>query len=148
MITIKLPVQNKIDMSNYLNQWNSVVRFAYNRFHDDDNLSLNEVERLVKSIMNNIDLMDASLIKDACHKAKLIKSDGVIFGGKKNWYNYIKKLITKDEFKKNRNLPLQIRGETCKERKGNRKFKLDIIDNNQVIFKPKGVLSLFVSYQS
>ena len=60
MITIKLPVQNKIDMSNYLNQWNSVVRFAYNRFHDDDNLSLNEVERLVKSIMNNIDLREFS----------------------------------------------------------------------------------------
>ena len=135
MITIKLPIQNKIDISNYFNQWNSVVRFAYNRFHDDDTLSQSDVEKLVKSTMNNIDLLDASLIKSAVDKAKSIKQDKVIFGGKKNWYNYAKKLITKDEFKENRNLPLQVRGSTC-DSKGNRKFKLDIVNNNQVIFKP------------
>lgn len=135
MITIKLPVQNKIDISEYLNQWNSVVRFAYNRFHDDDTLKQSDVEKLVKSTMNNVDLIDASLIKSAVDKAKSIKSDKVIFGGKKNWYDYVKKLITKDEFKENRNLPLQVRGSTCDFR-GNRKFKLDLINNNQIIFKP------------
>ncbi len=31
---------------------------------------------------------------------------------------------------------MQVRGSTC-DSKGNRKFKLEIVDNNQIIFKPK-----------
>lgn len=135
MITIKLPIQNKIDITSYLNQWNCVLRFAYNRFHDDDTLNQSNVEKLVKSTMNHIDLLDASLIKSAVDKAKSIKNDKVIFGGKKNWYDYVKKLITKDDFKEKRNSPLQVRGSTS-DPKGNRKFKLDVINNNQIIFKP------------
>jgi hypothetical protein len=38
--------------------------------------------------------------------------------------------------KENRNTPLQVRGSKC-DNKGNRKFSLDIINNNRVIFKPK-----------
>jgi len=135
MITIKLPIQNEIDVSDYINQWNCVVRFAYNRFQDNPELKLSQVEQLVKSTMKNIDLIDASLIKSACDKAKGIKDEKVIFGGKVNFKQRKYGKIDKETYDKKRNIPVYVRGSTC-DSKGNRKFELDVIDNNQIIFKP------------
>jgi IS605 OrfB family transposase len=61
------------------------------------------------------------------------KDQKVIFGSKKHFYRRIKGLITNEEIKQHRILPISIQGEETKM--GNRSFKLDIINNNQIIFK-------------
>jgi IS605 OrfB family transposase len=136
LITIKLPIQNKINIDDFLIPWNNVLRFAYNRFKENPKLKLSDVEKIVKTKMLNIEKIDASLIKSACDKAKSLKDEKIIFGGKKNWYDYIKGLINKEEFKEKKKSPLQVRGSKT-DNNGNRKFSLDIINNNRVIFKPK-----------
>ena len=40
MITIKLPIQNKININEYIVPWNNILRFAYNRFQDNPKLTL------------------------------------------------------------------------------------------------------------
>lgn len=42
MITIKLELTEKLNLNYYLNQYNNIVRFAYNRFQ--------EKKRIVKLI--------------------------------------------------------------------------------------------------
>lgn len=91
--------------------------------------------------MNNIDLMDASLISSAVDSSKGLKNEKVVFGGKYNWKRYNRKLISKEEYKFNKLKPLIVRG-SCLDPKGNRKFELDI-ENNQVIFKPSRSVKIF-----
>ena len=89
--------------------------------------------------LNNIDLLDSWLIQCAIIDAMSIHTrnknnkNKVIFGGKVIFYKRLQNKISKEEFKLNRLFPLTIQGEELQ--KGNRKFKLDIIDNNQIIFK-------------
>lgn len=135
MLTIKLPIINKINITNYMKQYTNVSRFAYNRLLEGKSLS--ETEKIVKSTMNNIELMNADFIKVAVNQVKNLinKKEKVVFGGKKNWQNYNSNKITKEEYNKNKLLPIMVRG-TFHDKGGNRKFKLDI-DNNHIIFKPK-----------
>jgi hypothetical protein len=53
--TIKLPLQNKIDITNYQRQFGNVVRFDYNRFKDG--LEPVVIDRLNKELNN---IMNAS----------------------------------------------------------------------------------------
>lgn len=145
MITIKLPLLENIDITKYQQQYTNIVHYAFNRYQEG--LKLSEVEKSVKSNMNNLDLMDASLIKSACDKAKsLIKKGKVIFGGKKNWRDYNKGLISKEEYKQKKLEPIVVRG-SKQDHKGNRKFSLDI-DNHQVIFKPKKGMKIIAKFPS
>lgn len=125
-----------IDITHYMRQFTSVYHYAYNRINEG--LSQNDVRRLAKKL-NNIELLDVSLVYEAVDSAKcLIKKvkQTVVFGGKKNWREYNKGLISKEEYKKKKLVPIFVRGETISRLKGNRKFRLDM-ENNQVIFKPK-----------
>jgi len=134
MITYKYKIQNTIDIASVLKQYNSVVRFAYNRFQEG--LSQSQVEKYVKETMNNIDTLDASIIKCAVSKAKDIKKENVVFGGK-SLFNKLKfhKKIEKSIWSEKRNSrPLLLRGSTS-DQSGNRKATLDIINNNQIILK-------------
>jgi IS605 OrfB family transposase len=134
MITYKYKIQNTIDIASELKQYNSVVRFAYNRFQEG--LSQSQVEKIVKETMNNIKDLDASIIKCAVSKAKDIKTDNIIFGGK-SLFNKLKfhKKVEKSLWSEKRNsTPLLLRGSTS-DSKGNRKAILDIINNNQIILK-------------
>lgn len=131
MITIKLPVINTIDITNYLKQYNNIVRFSYNR--RKESLTQSQIEKLVKLKMNNIDLMDSSFIRSAVDNSKNLNiEDNVVFGGKNNWTKYNKGLITKEQYQSNKLKPLIVRGETGR---GNRKFQLNM-NNNEIIFKP------------
>lgn len=134
MITYKFKIQNKINIDDYVRQFNNVIRFAYNRFQDNPKATLSDVEKIVKSNMNNIDLIDASLIKIAVNKAKSIKKDKIIFGGKSNFIKRIKELITKDEWDELRNINLILRGSSF-DNKGNRKSELNIIEDNSILIK-------------
>ena len=50
MKTIKLKIMNSIDLDYVLKTYNSIVHYAYNRFHYDDSLSEKDVREQVNSI--------------------------------------------------------------------------------------------------
>lgn len=82
MVTYKFKIQNKVNIDDYLRQFNNVIRFAYNRFQENSELKTKDVEKIIKAKMNNIDLMDASLIKLAVDKVKGMRfTFGIITGG-------------------------------------------------------------------
>ncbi len=134
MKTIKLPYKTNEDLTSILKQYSSVVRYSYNRFLDGK--TEKDIRELTKSL-NNIDLLNSWLVQCGIKDGKAIqtrfKNEKVIFGGKFNLINRLKNKITKEEYQLRRLNPINIQGEELKQ--GNRSFKLDIIENNQIIFK-------------
>ena len=107
-----------------------MVRYAFNRFKDSK--SEKDIRLLSKSLSNIPS--DSWFIQCAIKKASylfLTNKENVIFGGKFNFYQRIKNKITSEQFKENRLLGIYSQGE--KNYYGNRKFKLDL-KNNQIIF--------------
>ena len=129
MITYKFKyeLEDKGIIEDYIREYNVVYRYAYNRFVDNSNLSLNEVIKLTKDNIKNIKLLDATIIQNTCEKAKHTfknnENNKVIFGGKNNYFRYIKGLISKEEYKNKKNIPFYIRGQ--ENSYGNRKFRLN-----------------------
>ena len=134
MKTIKLPYNSSYNLKQILKQYSNIVRYSYNRFQDDN--SEKEIRLLTKEL-KNIYLLNSWLIQCAILEAKILhkrfKDKKIIFGGKFNFIQLLTKKITKDEFTIKRLFPVNIQGEQLS--KGNRMFKLDIIENNQIIFK-------------
>ena len=137
-MTIKLKYQNVIDITEYQRQFSCLTRYCYNRLLDGRTEI--EIRKLCKTL-NNIDL-DGSWAEFACKRAEwLLASQEVIhpdqnilFGGKKNFSDYSKGKITKEEYRKNRMMTMYSIGKKH-DPAGNRKFQLDLA-NNRVIFKP------------
>ena len=134
MKTIKLPYKTMEDLTSILKQYSNVVMYSYNRFLEGKNEK--DIRELSKSL-NSIDLLNSWLIQCGIKDGKAIqarfKNEKVIFGGKYNLINRLKNKITKEEYQLKRLLPINIQGEKLKQ--GNRSFKLDIIENNQIILK-------------
>lgn len=144
VLSFKFNIQNDIDITDWLYQYNIIVRSAYNRFRENPELPLNEIVKLVNNL-NGTDKLDYSIKKSACYEALSLKDrDGVIFGGKK-YFNAVKFFKYKKDpkisleeckqnFKDKRNLrSMLLVG--CAGEYGNRKAELDIIDNNSIIIK-------------
>ena len=146
MITLKIKYKASEEFQSLLKEYrreqSSVVRIAYNMFLD----GLNERQIRENLSTYNFSLLDSwfiqSGIRDAqgTHKMILEQQEEdkplrkVIFGGKRNLNQYLRKKITKEEFKNNRLRPLSVVGEAPQS--GNRKFRLDI-ENNQILFQDK-----------
>jgi len=134
MITYKFGHKTKLDIDDYIRQYNNVIRFSYNRFQENPEYKLNEVEDIVKDKMLNIELLDATMVKVAVMKGNSIKREKVIFGGKKNFIQRLLKKITREEWLKKRNMTVMLRGSSC-DNKGNRKAELHIIEDNSILIK-------------
>ena len=134
MKTIKLPYKTTEDLTSILKQYSNVVRYSYNRFLEGK--TERDIRELSKSL-NSIDLLNSWLIQCGIKDGKAIqtrfKNEKVIFGGKHNLIKRSKNKISKEEYQLKRLCPINIQGEELKQ--GNRSFKLDIIENNQIIFK-------------
>ena len=133
MKTIKLPYKTNVDLTSIIKQYSNVVRWSYNRFHKL--LKEKDVRQLSNSL-NNIELnswLIQCAIKDGQAIQKRFKNEKVIFGSKNNFFKRLKNIITKQEFQLKRLSSINIQGEMLQ--KGNRSFKLDIIENNKIIFK-------------
>jgi len=132
--TIKLPYKTTEDLTSILKQYSNIVRYSYNRFLEGK--TEKDIRELSKS-MNSIDLLNSWLIQCGIKDGKAIqtrfKNEKVIFGGKYNLTNRLKNKITTEEYQLKRLCPINIQGEELKQ--GNRSFKLDVIENNQIIFK-------------
>lgn len=136
--TIKLPYSSEYDFNTLLKSYSSTVRWSYNRIKEDK--SQKEIRLLSKSL-KNIDLLSAWIVQCAISEAQSIHNkvltsenpdEKVIFGGKKNFTRRIKGFINNSKLKDHRLLPISIQGEMLQ--KGNRSFKLDIL-NNIIVFK-------------
>ena len=135
MKTISLPYTCSEDDRNFIKdeirKSSNMVRFAFNRYKDSK--SEKDIRLLSKSLSNVPS--DSWFIQCAIKKASylfLTNKEKIIFGGKFSFYQRLKHKLDKDIFKENRLLGIYSQGETSKG--GNRKFKLDI-SNNQIIFK-------------
>ncbi len=133
MITIKIKynIDNQSDkllLNNYIKQYNSVYHVAFNNLQKGIKNKLEELSKL-----NNIYLLDSWFIQSANYEAKylynLVKDKKIIFGGRKNYFQRLKGLISKEQFKQNKLVPLCSYGEKksgTKSVHGNRKFKLSV----------------------
>ena len=133
--TISLPYtcseDDRFFIKDEIRKSSNMVRYAFNRYKDDK--SEKDIRLLSKSISNVPS--DSWFIQCAIKKANylfLANKEKVIFGGKFNFFQRLKCKLNKDEFKSGRLLGIYSQGTMA--RKGNRKFKLDIT-NNQIIFK-------------
>ena len=131
MKTIKLPIQNTVNFDDELRVFNSVVRYSYNRFKDGHN------EKDVRAKVNQLFSGNCWFLQSALKEGKAIfdknKENKVVFGGRFNLKQYLKGLISKDEYRANKLFPITIQGE--KARKGNRLFDFDFT-NNKITYKP------------
>lgn len=134
MKTIKLKIMNNIDLNYELRTYNSVVHFAYNRFHDDSSAKEKDVRSQVNQLFKG--KLNSWLLQCAIKDGKAIQerhcNKKVIFGGKSLYKRYLRKLITKEEFSKQRQLPISSQGEMLQ--KGNRMFDFHF-DNLYLTFK-------------
>lgn len=134
MKTIKLPYKTIEDLTSIFKQYSNIVRYSYNRFLECK--TEKDIRELSKSL-NSINLLNSWLIQCGIKDGKAIqtrfKNEKVVFGGKYNLINRLKNKITTEEYQLKRLCPINIQGEELK--RGNRSFKLDIIENNQIIFK-------------
>ena len=125
MKTIKLKIKNDINLTKELKEFNSIVRFSFNRFQEG--LKEKEVRSLVNELFKNNCWFNQCAIKVSQQLFKKHKDKKIIFGGKYLLKQYMKKLITKEEYSKAKLLPINIQGEACK--KGNRLFNFDLVNS-------------------
>ena len=125
---------NTIDLNYELKTYNSVVHFAYNRFHDDRSAKEKDVRSQVNQLFKG--KLNSWLLQCAIKDAKSIQerhcNKKVVFGGKLLYKRYLRKLINKEEFNKQRQLPISSQGEML--HKGNRMFDFQF-DNQYLTFK-------------
>ena len=139
IITLKIRYETDDSSLSFITtlqkQFNSCLRFTYNRLCDNKSITTKELTALQKNL-NNVELVKSHLKNSAIHKAKEIIATGieksVIFGGRNNFIKRRLNKISRDEFLKKRLLPIYSIGAANKN--GNRLF--EIIDKTEVLFKP------------
>jgi predicted transposase len=136
-ITYKISEEDKNFLEDLRRQYSNVVRYSFNRFKED--IKQKDIRKLcsnLKSISGLNSWIIQCAIKEAESiylKCKKINNFKVIFGSNHQFNRRLKGLISNNVFKQHRLLPICIQGESSKQ--GNRSFKLDIINNNQIILK-------------
>ena len=124
MKTIKLKIKNEVNLTKELKEFNSIVRYSFNRFQED--LKEKEIRSKVNELFKNNCWFNQCAIKVGQQLFKKHKDKHIIFGGKYLLKQYMKKLITKEEYSSKKLLPINIQGESSK--KGNRLFNFDLIN--------------------
>ena len=124
-------------IQDYIRQYSSVQHFVYNRIYEGK--SQKEIKSQIK-LLNNIDLLDSWFIQ--CSFYDIPKKQKIIFGGKKNYFQRLKNIISKEQYKSKRLSPIYSIGEVInKSVKGNRKFHIEQ-DLENILFKPNRKLCI------
>lgn len=144
MITVKLKIENEIDIAEDQRIFSDIVRIAFNRYQDC--LSEKEIRAYIKPLfMNCNSWFVQNAIKSASEIYSRNKTNKVVFGGVSNLIRYIKGKITKDKYKSNRLFPISIQGE--RNHKGNRLFDFDLT-NNTIVYKPSRKRHISIVYKA
>jgi len=134
LVTFRIEYECESSLRDIIQQYNSVLKYTYNRLKENPELSTKELTIKQQGI-NHCDLIGSHLKNSAIYESKaLINKNGdksIIFGGKKLFIERCQKKVTKEEFKEKRLVPLCSVGEAC--RKANRLFQIQ--ENNVVLFK-------------
>ena len=131
MKTIDLKIIHDIDLLKFQKNFNSIVRYAFNRFQE----GLKEKDVRYKSqeiFLNEKSWFLQCAIKDAQSIYNKFENQKIIFGGKQNLLKYLKGNKTKEQYKLDKLRPIFIQGEAPKH--GNRSFEFHF-DENYVIYK-------------
>jgi len=131
MKTVKLQTLTKPDVLDDMRVFSSMVRVAFNRFQDG--LSEKQITAYIKGRFSVNCWLIRSAITDAHALFDSQEQRHIVFGGKWNLKQYLKGLITKEQFKQNRLMPLCSIGEY--QFKGNRLVDFSLL-NNRVVYKP------------
>lgn len=133
LITLKIKYSCDNSILDAIRQYNSVLRFTYNRLLANPKLKTAEITQLQKSL-NNCDLIGSHLKNSAIYDAKSLvdrSTEPIIFGGKYLFKQRCQHKIAKDEFLLKRLRPINSIGEA--NHRANRLF--DILDNQTIVFK-------------
>lgn len=125
MKAIKLKIKNEVNLAKELKEFNSIVRYSFNRFQEG--LKEKEIREKVNELFKNNCWFNQCAIKVGQQLFKKHKNKHIIFGGKYLLKQYMKKLITKEEYSKLKLLPINIQGEA--KQKGNRLFNFDLVNS-------------------
>lgn len=135
MKTVKLQISNKPDVLEDMRIFSSMVRIAFNRFQDGYS------EKQITEYLNTRFVANCWVIRSAIKEAHVLfdvqGQRHIMFGGKWNLKQYLKGLITKEQFKQNRLIPLCSIGETVK--RGNRLINFNLQDN-YITYKPSSLI--------
>lgn len=148
-IALKIKYTTDLDdfnvILNYIKEYNSVLRFTYNRLIDGitSTKDLTVEQHKMKNVFTQSHLFNSAQY-DAKAIYKLNKDNKVIFGGKKLFLNRCTNKISKEEFQLKKLRPLYSVGES--DYKGNRLFK--IINENNVLFKPRREIKINLNLNS
>jgi len=131
MKTVKLQISNNPDVLTDMRIFSSMGHIAFNRFQDG--YSEKQITEYLNARFDVNCWVVRSAIKEAHALFDVQGQRHIVFGGKWNLKQYLKGLITKEQFKQNRLMPLCSIGEY--QFKGNRLVDFDLL-NNRVIYKP------------
>lgn len=134
IVTLKIEYTCEDDFSYFIESYNLVLKFTYNRLVENSEISTKELTSLQKGMKHSPEI-NSHLYNSAIYDARSIVSKNdkpIIFGGKKNFIKRCQHKITKEEFNEKRLLPLSSVGEAV--RNGNRLFS--IVDSSSIMFKP------------
>lgn len=124
MKTVKLKIKH-FECLEELKLFNSILRYAYNRFQEG--LKQKEARADVSNKFKGNSWFVQCAIKEGKAVFEKFKGRKVVFGGKHNLKQYMKGLISKEEYRLNRLSPITIQGEACKG--GNRLFNFDFYNS-------------------
>lgn len=133
LITLKIKYICDSSILDVIRQYNSVLKFTYNRLLENPKLKTAEITQLQKGL-NNCDLIGSHLKNSAIYDAKSLvekSNTPIIFGGKSLFKQRCQQKINKDSFLLRRLVPITSIGEAA--HKANRLF--DIVNNQTIIFK-------------
>lgn len=135
LITWKIKYSCNEGYLDLIKQYNSLLKFTYNRVSENPSIKTSDLNALQKSLIN-CDSMNSWFRSSAEYSARgMIKSNPegkAIFGGKRLFIDRCQHKITAEEFKIKKLVPLYSIGEAnCN---GNRMFQM--LANETVLFKP------------
>ena len=129
-LKFKYEAEEKELILSYIKNYNSVLRFTYNRMKEGIKSTKELTQK--QSEMNNV-FIDSHFKNSAIFESKILsKKDKVIFGGKSLFLERNEGKISKEECQRDKLVPLYSVGES--DRRGNRKFQ--ILNENEILFKP------------
>ncbi len=117
LITLKIKYSCDNSILDVIKQYNSVLKFTYNRLLENPKLKTSEITQLQKNL-NNCNLIGSHLRNSAIYDARSLinHSDrSIIFGGKYLFKQRCQHKISKDEFSLKRLRPIDSIGETIRK---------------------------------
>ena len=125
LITLKIKYSCEASLLDVIRQYNSVLRFTYNRLFENRKLKTSELTQMQKTLQH-CDLIGSHLRNSAIYDAKSmleLSETPVIFGGKHLFVQRCQKKISKEEFALKKLRPLNCVGEA--NQNANRLFRIE-----------------------